>query len=219
MEKRMSNKFSLVITVLLIFVFCIQVYAETDTQQHGSISIALTEGKKGTSRENVEFSCTKIGEMKNGEYILKDEFLFSKVELNALKTADDMEKAAKKLAEMDIQCEKVLLTDKNGKLCFSGLTKGVYFLEATDIAGYEAVAPFLISIPTFDEKEGRMNYDITVMPKHEPEPEKITTDAPQKPGAPQTGLDSPILKYFAGTFFIVLLLVVWNIKMKNTKKK
>lgn len=46
MEKRMSNKFSLVITVLLIFVFCIQVYAETDTQQHGSISIALTEGKK-----------------------------------------------------------------------------------------------------------------------------------------------------------------------------
>lgn len=167
----------------------------------------------------MEFSCTKIGEMKNGEYILKDEFLFSKVELNALKTADDMEKAAKKLAEMDIQGEKVLLTDKNGKLCFSGLTKGVYFLEATDIAGYEAVAPFLISIPTFDEKEGRMNYDITVMPKHEPEPEKITTDAPQKPGAPQTGLDSPILKYFAGTFFIVLLLVVWNIKMKNTKKK
>ena len=217
MEKRMSNKFSLVITVLLIFVFCIQVYAETDTQQHGSISIALTEGKKGTSRENVEFSCTKIGEMKNGEYILKDEFLSSKVELNALKTADDMEKAANKLAEMDIQGEKVLLTDKNGKLCFSGLTKGVYFLEATDIAGYEAVAPFLISIPTFDEKEGRMNYDITVMPKHEPE--KITTDAPQKPGAPQTGLDSPILKYFAGAFFIALFLVVWNIKMKNTKKK
>ena len=118
MEKRMSNKFSLVITVLLIFVFCIQVYAETDTQQHGSISIALTEGKKGTSRENVEFSCTKIGEMKNGEYILKDEFLSSKVELNALKTADDMEKAANKLAEMDIQGEKVLLTDKNGSFAF-----------------------------------------------------------------------------------------------------
>lgn len=76
--------------------------------------------EKGTSRENVEFSCTKIGEMKNGEYILKDEFLSSKVELNALKTADDMEKAANKLAEMDIQGEKVLLTDKNGKLCFSG---------------------------------------------------------------------------------------------------
>ena len=42
MEKRMSNKFSLVITVFLIFVFCIQVYAETDTQQHGSICLLYT---------------------------------------------------------------------------------------------------------------------------------------------------------------------------------
>lgn len=219
MGKRMSNKFLLAITVLFIFVFCIQVYAETDTQQRGSISIALTEGKKGTSRENVEFSCTKVGEMKNGEYILKDEFFSSGVDLNAMKAANDMEKAAKKLAEMDIHGEKVLLTDKNGKLCFSGLSKGVYFLEATDIAEYEQVAPFLIAIPTFNEKEGKMSYDITVIPKHEPEPEKITTDVPKKPGAPQTGLDSPILKYFAGAFFIALFLIVWNIKIKNIKKK
>ena len=33
-----------------------------------------------------------------------------------MKTADDMEKAANKLAEMDIQGEKVLLTDKNGNV-------------------------------------------------------------------------------------------------------
>mgnify|MGYP000703635092 CR=1 FL=1 len=43
-----------------------------------------------------------------------------------------------------------------------------------------------------------MNYDITVMPKHEPE--KITTDAPQKPGALQTGLDSPILSILQALF-------------------
>ena len=56
----MSNKFFISdYSASDIFVFCIQVYAETDTQQHGSISIALTEGKKGTSRENVEFPVPK----------------------------------------------------------------------------------------------------------------------------------------------------------------
>lgn len=72
---------------------------------------------------------------------------------------------------------------------------GVYFLKATNIEKYEQIKPFLISIPTFNEEEGKMNYDITVIPKHEPE---VTTDFPGKPEVPQTGLDSPILKYFAG---------------------
>ena len=96
---------------------------------------------------------------------------------------------------------------------------GVYFLEATNTAKYEKVTPFLISIPTFDETEGEMNYDIKVIPKHEPEPGRITTDSPGRPGAPQTGLDSPILKYFAGALIIVLLLVALNVGTKKTKKK
>lgn len=219
MRKRRNSKFLLYITVISIFVFHIQVYAAADTQQRGSISIALTEGKKGTSRENVEFSCTKVSEIVNGEYVLKEEFRSLGVELHAIESANDMEAMAEKLAAMDISAEKVLLTDKNGKLCFSNLTTGLYFLEATNTEKYEQVTPFLIAIPTFNEKEGEMNYDITVIPKHEPKPEKITTDFPEIPQAPQTGVDSLILKYFAGAFFIALFFIVWNIKIKNTKKK
>lgn len=214
MRERINSKFLLCIAGLLIFICTIQVYA--DTQQYGSISIALTEGRKGTSRENVEFSCTKIGEIVNGEYKLKEKILSLSENFNAIKSANDMEAIAEKLDAMEIDAERVLLTDKNGKLCFSGLTTGVYFLKATNIEKYEQIKPFLISIPTFNEEEGKMNYDITVIPKHEPE---ITTDFPGKPEAPQTGLDSPILKYFAGAFVIIVVLLVFNIRGKSTKKK
>ena len=61
-----------------------------------------------------------------------------------------------------------------------------------------------------------MNYDITVIPKHEPE---VTTDFPGKPEVPQTGLDSPIFKYFAGALLIIVVLLVFNIRGKSTKKK
>ena len=213
MRERINNKFLLCIAGLLIFVCTIQVYA--DTQQYGSISIALTEGRKGTSREYVEFSCTKVGEIVNGEYRLKEEFLSLSVNFNKIESANDMEDIAEKLGTMDINAERVLLTDKNGKLCFSGLTTGVYFLKATNIEKYEQIKPFLISIPTFNE-EGKMNYDITVIPKHEPE---VTTDFPGKPEVPQTGLDSPILKYFAGALVIIVVLLVFNIRGKSTKKK
>lgn len=232
MRKRMKIRFLLSITALLLFVFSIQVYAgnrsiqaghegteKVNTEGKGSIHVELTEGRKGTSRENVEFSCTKIGEIMNGEYVLKDGFTSSGIDLNAIQSAKDMVEAAEKLAALDISEGKALRTDKNGKLCFSGLSVGVYFLEITDIAKYEKVTPFLISIPTFDEKEGEMNYDITVIPKHEPEPGKTTTDSPKSPGAPQTGLESPILKYFAGAAVIVLVLAVFNVGTKKTKKK
>ena len=244
MRKRVKSNFLLCITAIFLFAFSIQVYADNhnvlidhegtegekilineenlkkvDTNQTGSISVELTEGRKGTSRENVEFSCTKVGEISQGEYILKDKFLSSGVDLNTIESAKDLEEAAAKISTLDISADRVLRTDKDGKLSFSDLSAGVYFLEATDTAQYEKVTPFLISIPTFDEKEGEMVYDLQVVPKHEPEPGKITTDSPGRPGAPQTGFDSPILKYFAGAAMIVLLLIVFNVGSKKAKKK
>ena len=244
MKNSVKNRGILCIAAILFFAFNIQVYAsdsgilidhegtegesflidvqeleKIDIKDRGSISVELTEGRKGTSREKVEFSCTKVGEISKGEYVLKEAFASSGIDLNAIESAKDMEEAAEKLADLDISAGKVLLTDKNGKLCFQDLEVGVYFLEATDTANYENVTPFLISIPTFDEKEGEMNYDVTIIPKHEPEPGRITTDSPGKPGAPQTGVDSPILKYFAGAIIVVLILVAFNASTKKTKKK
>ena len=38
-------------------------------------------------------------------------------------------------------------------------------------------------------------------------------------GAPQTGLDSPILKYFAGALIIVLLLVALKCRKRKKQRK
>ncbi len=244
MKKRVKSNFLLCITAIFLFAFSIQVYADNhnilidhdgtegekifineenlknvNVNNLGSIAVELTEGRKGTSRENVEFSCTKVGDITKGEYILKEEFLSSGIDLNAIESAKDMEDAAEKMSSLDIEADEILRTDKDGKLSFVDLPAGVYFLEATDTAKYEKVTPFLISIPTFDEKENEMIYDIQVMPKHEPEPGKITTDSPGKPGAPQTGFDSPILKYFAGAAIIMLILIAFNTGAKKVKKK
>lgn len=217
MKRRVKSNFLLCITAIFLFAFSSQVYADNHNvsenqqskEERGSICVALTEGRTGTSRENVEFSCTKVGE----------EYRSSGVNIDEIKSAKDLEEAAKKLEALNISGEKILRTDKNGNLCFQDLPVGIYFLEATDIAQYENVTPFLISIPTFDEKEGKMIYDIQVIPKHEPQPEKITTDSPGKPGAPQTGFDSGVLKYFSAAAMIMLFLIVYNFKTKKAKKK
>ena len=91
MRKRMRSKILLCLTAILLFAFSIQVYAndsnalvnhegtegenslmdekeleKVNVEGKGSISVELTEGRKGTSREKVEFSCTKVGEIIKG---------------------------------------------------------------------------------------------------------------------------------------------------------
>ena len=126
MRKRMRSKILLCLTAILLFAFSIQVYAndsnalvnhegtegenslmdekeleKVNVEGKGSISVELTEGRKGTSREKVEFSCTKVGEIVKGEYVMKDEFSASGIDLNAIESAKDMEEAAEKLAALD----------------------------------------------------------------------------------------------------------------------
>lgn len=111
MRKRMRSKILLCLTAILLFAFSIQVYAndsnalvnhegtegensfmdekeleKVNVEGKGSISVELTEGRKGTSREKVEFSCTKVGEISKGEYVMKDEFSASGIDLNARRT-------------------------------------------------------------------------------------------------------------------------------------
>ena len=115
----MKSNFLFSMTIFLLFVISIQVFADdrelfvdyegtkgensfvdvkklenVDMHQRGSICVELTEGGKGTSRENVEFSCTKVGEVRKGEYILKEEFASSNVDLNTIESAKEMEEAA-----------------------------------------------------------------------------------------------------------------------------
>ena len=55
--------------------------------KYGNIHISLTDGKKGTKKEGVEFSYIKVADWKDGSYELTEQFEASKVDLNQIETA------------------------------------------------------------------------------------------------------------------------------------
>ena len=65
----------------------------------GSVTVQLTPGKEGTSVADVEFSLTKVGEIQDSTYTLLPEYESTKIDLNTLTTAEQLEGAAKTLAE------------------------------------------------------------------------------------------------------------------------
>ena len=62
-----------------------------------SIQVVLTDGKAGTNKSNVMFSCQKVAEIVHGEYVLTDSYKKSEVDLNAIENANDLKTAAEKL--------------------------------------------------------------------------------------------------------------------------
>lgn len=187
------------------------------SDKEGTITISLTNGKEGTSKQNVEFAISKVADIVDGEYVIKDSYKKSGVDLNKIKNASDMENAAEKLVKVASK-DKKGTTDKNGKLTFSELSVGVYLLQATNDKKYDEVTPLLVSIPTWNDKEGEMVYELNVKPKHTPRKDKPgKEDGGSGRGYPQTGINSPILWYFGGAVVLIGLLVVVNMIWKHKK--
>ena len=69
-------------------------------EQTGTITITLSDGKEGTSKEKVEFSCVKVANIEKGEYVLDDTYSTTGVDLNNIKNAADLEKAAAAISKI-----------------------------------------------------------------------------------------------------------------------
>ena len=181
----------------------------------GSIRITLTDGAEGSSKKGVEMSCLKVADLVNGEYVLDPVYFDLEVDLNSIANASALEEAAVKLSEAADHSGALLQeTDASGETVFEDLETGVYLIEASDDAAYDDVTPFLLSIPTWSEEEGRMVYDLETEPKHTPKPEE-----PQTPkDAPQTNVNSPVLWCFAGAGIVGLLLLIFNIRWKKKEQ-
>ena len=179
------------------------------TVQMGSVTVQLTPGKEGTSVADVEFFLTKVGEIQDSTYTLLPEYESTKIDLNTLTTAEQLESAAKKLAETAKQ-EPGKKTDGTGQVVFEKQELGVYLLTAKDQPGYDLVSPTLLSIPTMETDE-TLHYDIKVEPKHTPRPAEHT--------APQTGLFDATCWYLAGGVLLLVLAGGLVIAAKRHEKK
>lgn len=136
-------------------------------EQLGSITIQLTDTKDALSKENVEFGITKVADWNtNGDFINSATVTEANLDVNSIENAIDLEDMASKLQKL-VKPELTEKTDKNGTAIFKDLNVGLYLVKVTNYAEYENVTPFLVSVPMFDEVDKVMNYDVTVLPKHE----------------------------------------------------
>lgn len=157
----------LITAVFTVFLFFISITAVSALDEVGSITVNLEEGKKGTSVKNVELELIKVGDVVNGQYLFIDDLQDIEIDLNTLKTAENMKNAANTISKNIVGIRKT--TNDYGTVKFDQLEKGVYLLQATDINKYENIVSTLISVPAFNnESKNSMNYDISIVPKHSP---------------------------------------------------
>lgn len=162
--KKLIKKLACVISVMALSIIPIHtVFAEQDT---GSITLTLGQGQDLTSVEDVEISCSKVADLVNGEYILLDEFKDTNVDLNNIKTAEELQESAEKLQDL-VKNDYIQHSDEQGIVSFQDLKVGVYLINALDTTNYDELAPTLISIPTYNDKLQQMDYHIQIEPKHE----------------------------------------------------
>lgn len=143
----------------------------------GSITINLEDSEHKRPKENVVFNVTKVADVIDGEFVLEEKYADLGLDLNDIQNANELEmvcEALEPVAGNGIQA----VTDKEGIAIADELPVGVYFIHAVDIAEYEYITSFLVSIPTWNEVEKKMDYDITAIPKHTEIIGTITTDTP-----------------------------------------
>ena len=160
-------------------------------------------------------SVNKVADVIDGEYKLTGDYSSSGLDLNIniITKANDLESAANKLAKLSKVNENILTTDENGKGKIENLEVGVYLVNAVDIANYENITPFLISIPTWSKVDNNMIYDVNAIPKHSPIPEVKTS------GVPDTSYNNKTNIYLGLAAGCALLASVAFLIKNKTKKK
>lgn len=190
-----------------------EILKDVDKEYKGSISIELEDAEKTKDKSNVKLSVNKVADVIDGEYKLTGDYSSSGLDLNVITKANDLESAANKLAKLSKINENILTTDESGKGKIENLEVGVYLVNAVDIANYENITPFLISIPTWSEVDNNMIYDVNAIPKHSPIPEVKTS------GVPDTSYNNKTNIYLGLAAGCALLASVAFLIKNKTKKK
>lgn len=185
---KLLKKIGLALSLMLVLVPCLNLQAKDITDNPevgdvtilpeedltkvpdnglGSISAELTDPyDKYLSKENVKFGVVQIADIVKGEYVLKDSFADKDLNLNEIKTADEIDKVAKDMAKKVETPDYEMTTDEEGKASCKNLPVGVYLVYVEDLADYETISPFVVGIPTWDDEDELFQYDVTVFPKH-----------------------------------------------------
>lgn len=152
------------------------------------------------------FSYAKVGRMEKGKFVLQDEYLESDIDLNQLETAKELQEAAETLKEY-VKQGGIATMDADKMVRIENLEEGVYLLDDYGDSQYEMI-PTLLYIPTWEESEKEMTYDITLEPKYYAKMEN-----------PETGDDHDMSPYFlfGMSSLIVIMVIVCRNRFKYSR--
>lgn len=140
-----------------------------DTIKKGSVQIILPDSENDYEKKGIEFQCIKVADIKNGSYLFSDEIqLKKKIEFKDEMTAKQLDEMAGLLSEQEYDAE-VKKTDSTGNVMFEDLEPGVYLVKAKDAKSYGSISSALIAVPTWDEVQLQMEYNVKVIPKYSKE--------------------------------------------------
>ena len=189
------RKINVMISVIIMCVLVMVLPEKNVEAKGGSISIELEDGGEKTSKEGVEFSYAKVAGIKEGEIV--NAVYPAHIVIDESNSAEEVHRAALEIEKSIQSWDGAVRTDSLGKAVIQGVSEGLYLIAMTDQEAYDEVQPILITIPFWNEEQGNMEYDITVIPKHEP-----TTL--ENPKAPQTNLESHYKKKIIGASLCAL---------------
>lgn len=185
---KLLKKIGLALSLMLVLVPCLNLQAKDITDNPevgdvtilpeedltkvpdnglGSISVELTDPyDKYLSKENVKFGVVQIADIVKGEYVLKESFADDEINLNEIKTAEEIDNVAKTLSKKVESPDYEMTTDEEGKATCKDLPVGVYLVYVEDLSDFETITPFIVGIPTWNDTDEIFQYDVTVEPKH-----------------------------------------------------
>ena len=154
----------------------------------GSITFLLED----TGCTSIEY--TKVASVKNGMFLLDEEYDDCDVDLNVIENAKEAEAAARKLSEQ-VKVQNMIKANGEKEVEIPILEEGVYLFV---FEGEKMMSPMLVFVPTWMESTKEMVYDITAVPKYK---EAVSPETGDKDYA-KTYL-SLFLISFAGMLLVV----------------
>lgn len=231
MKKRILLSSVTALIVALCCAFTVTAYAHDvpDTTKSGSIRGTMLYGTEPVGGGTLTlFKVADVTE-NNGNYsfTLTDAFAGSGASLDNFedKTLASMLAA---YAESRGISGTTISIDSDGAWSAEGLELGLYLVVQYEPAyGFEAISPFIVSVPMYDEDTDKYIYDVNAQPKLEALTQETTTtvtgedtpkaDTPKKDTLPNTGQllwPIPVLAVLGA----VLLLAGLKLRCSNSRR-
>ncbi len=209
MKSKRSKLLSLALALALLLSLSLTVAARDvpDLTQRCSLTLSMMDGNIPLSGGTL--TIYKVGDVKvdDGNYSFVPTARFAPSGETFADLTDNPGIAARLVSFIDksgIPGLETQTVDKNGTVVFTNLDLGLYLVvQHTPAPGYEAIKPFLISLPS--KEGGKYVYDLIAEPKTEPpSPTETEPTVTTTPGIPQTGqLWWPVpMLAFVGLLFV-----------------